>query len=181
MEYIPALPGGYVVQYYLNATHVLKVGQLGKFWMPRGDYFYMGSARGPGGLRARIIHHIRRRPTRNHWHIDRLSPVAVPQAIYYLLDSANQHMNETNDATMAVECIWSQALAVLHGASIPAPGFGSSDCKARCSAHLIAFAGDNDPIMDPIEIRRQLARAVNIPSDTIVHSNIHEIPENLTS
>jgi hypothetical protein len=40
---------------------------------------------------------------------------------------------------LPLECAWSQALARLPGTRIPAPGFGSSDCRCACPAHLVAF------------------------------------------
>ena len=162
------------MQCYLPTTQELEVGRLGKFQMPQGDYYYMGSAWGPGGLRARVTRHLVRAPNRQHWHIDWLSRVAVPQAIYYLHVPADQLMTEIGGSVSALECIWSQALVALRSASIPAPRFGSSDCRARCRAHLVAFAGSNNPIKDPVAIRRHLAIAVNISIDHIKYNQIRE-------
>jgi len=39
-----------------------------------------------------------------------------------------------------LECHWSQALAKAPGAEIPRAGFGASDCRSGCAAHLVLFA-----------------------------------------
>ena len=36
-----------------------------------------------------------------------------------------------------LECTWVKRLLALNGASAPAPGFGSSDCRNGCPAHLV--------------------------------------------
>ena len=41
----------------------------------------------------------------------------------------------TNGARL--ECTWVKRLLALLGASAPAPGFGSSDCRNGCPAHLV--------------------------------------------
>ena len=46
-----------------------RVGSLGEVVLEPGIYVYIGSARGGGGLRARILRHISR-SKRIHWHID---------------------------------------------------------------------------------------------------------------
>lgn len=91
----------------------------------RGAYLYFGSARGPGGLGARIVRHLRS-DKRVHWHIDHLTAVGRITAV---LIRAHGH-----------ECDWrSRAQRVLH-APVPLPRFGSSDCS-RCPAHLLASPG----------------------------------------
>ena len=37
----------------------ISIGRLGQQHFPIGDYFYVGSARGAGGLRARVGRHLR--------------------------------------------------------------------------------------------------------------------------
>jgi Uri superfamily endonuclease len=85
-------------------------------------YLYFGSAFGPGGLEARIKHHLQ--PARRaHWHIDYLRQVAEVIGIWYSLDRAR------------LECIWANAASAQRGVSL-VPRFGSSDC--RCQSHLLA-------------------------------------------
>jgi Uri superfamily endonuclease len=105
------------------------IGRLGRFRFPAGWYVYVGSARGPGGLAARLARHLRLdKPL--HWHIDYFRAHARPVEIWYA------------SGTQRRECAWAQAIAGLSGASIPVPRFGASDC--RCSAHLIHFAAPPD-------------------------------------
>ena len=50
-----AEPGTYALLLKLNNRERITVGKLGAFDFPAGYYLYMGSALGPGGLRARLI------------------------------------------------------------------------------------------------------------------------------
>lgn len=88
-----------------------------------GRYVYAGSALGPGGVAARLKRHLRV-DKQTHWHIDYLIPAAaiVGTAIVYGADRR--------------ECMWARALQRLHGATAPVVGFGSSDCRSGCTAHL---------------------------------------------
>ncbi len=55
----------------------LEIGRLGSFNIIPGFYAYVGSAFGPGGLRARIRHHLES-VAQPHWHIDYLLGYAEP-------------------------------------------------------------------------------------------------------
>jgi Uri superfamily endonuclease len=123
---LPATSGTYVVHLSLVSAQRISVGRLGPQHFPSGDYFYVGSARGAGGLRARVGRHLRGDGAR-HWHIDTLRAVAEVQDVFYTVTDT------------PLECVWSQALAKLPDAFIPVPHFGSSDCRSGCEAHLIAF------------------------------------------
>ncbi len=105
------------------------VGRLGHFRFPAGWYAYAGSARGPGGLVARVSRHLRS-PKPSRWHVDYLRAFARPVEIWYTV------------GTRKWECVWAQALSELAGASIPVAGFGASDC--RCPAHLVHFVAPPD-------------------------------------
>ena len=127
MTPIPSTPGTYALYLYLSSHYTLQVGQLGTFRFPAGAYIYIGSAFGPGGLRARLNRHLNTR--RSHfWHIDYLLSIANIFCVYYLV---SEHR---------YECLWSQALATQPDVFIPAPGFGSSDCGI-CTTHLTVFPG----------------------------------------
>lgn len=121
---LPAGPGSYILQIALSVPARLRIGRLGEFDLPRGEYFYAGNAFGPGGLRARILRYLRD-IRRTHWHIDYFLPHSKLNKVYFTLSD------------QPLECVWSQALADLPGAQIPVVGFGSSDCKSGCKAHLI--------------------------------------------
>jgi Uri superfamily endonuclease len=133
MNPLPDNPGTYAVHLRLLNDQLLQIGRLGIFSFPAGEYVYSGSAFGPGGLRARLGRHLRGRG-KPHWHIDYLRGAARVLGAWYSLSAHS------------LECQWSQALAELPGAFIPAPRFGASDCHSGCRAHLVAFsAGDNLP------------------------------------
>jgi Uri superfamily endonuclease len=113
----------------LPRSVTVRVGCLGRFPFPAGWYAYVGSARGPGGLAARLARHLRStKPLR--WHVDYLRACAWPAQVWYTVGTRRQ------------ECAWARTLARFPGASLPVPRFGASDC--RCPAHLIYFAAPPD-------------------------------------
>ncbi len=120
---LPASPGTYALILHLAQARAIQVGRLGMFRFPAGFYAYLGSAYGPGGLRARLGRHLADEK-RLHWHIDYLRQ-AAPVTALWLVERQRQ------------ECTWAQALATLPGARQPVPGFGASDCA--CPSHLIHF------------------------------------------
>ena len=66
--------GTYALILRSSSQQTITVGKLGKIKMRKGYYIYVGSAFGPGGVRARVKRHchIRKPP---HWHIDYIRPV----------------------------------------------------------------------------------------------------------
>ena len=119
------LPGTYALVFKTKQKYRISVGKLGTLKLQTGYYIYIGSAFGPGGLKARIGHHCRN-SGRHHWHIDYLSEYLYPAEVWYTYDAIHR------------EHQWSQVLARARGVSIPLPGFGSSDC--RCISHLYFFS-----------------------------------------
>jgi Uri superfamily endonuclease len=98
----------------------LQVGRWGRLGLEVGYYIYVGSALGPGGVRARVLRHCRdRKPL--HWHIDYLRQRVEPVCVWYRHSTAN------------LEHRWARAAGELPSMS-PIEGFGCSDC--RCRAHL---------------------------------------------
>ena len=57
---LPAAPGAYVLLLTANAPVVLNMPRFGKLTLAAGRYAYVGSAHGPGGLRARVGRHLPR-------------------------------------------------------------------------------------------------------------------------
>ncbi len=129
-EQFPADAGSYVLLLHLDRPQGIPVGRLGCCTFAAGWQLYVGSARGPGGLRARLRHHLTP-VTRPHWHVDFLRAAAPCVAVWYAAGAAR------------CECAWAAVLASLPGAALPLPRFGASDC--RCPAHLYAFAACPDP------------------------------------
>ena len=125
----PDRPGTYVLVLRLLQSTTISVGRLGRFRFPAGWYGYVGSARGPGGLSARLSRHLRS-PKPLRWHADYLRAAARPLAVWHTVGAAKR------------ECVWAKALSELPGASYPVPRFGASDCG--CPAHLLHFAAPPD-------------------------------------
>ncbi|MBE0698753.1 MAG: DUF123 domain-containing protein, partial [Anaerolineaceae bacterium] len=73
---VPGLCGSYALHLVLTGERSIRVGRLGEIVFPAGDYIYLGSAWGPGGLRARLAHHVRIASS-PHWHIDWLRRIAI--------------------------------------------------------------------------------------------------------
>ncbi len=121
---LPPRPGTYALFLQLDRSLWQRVGRLGDFAFSPGIYAYTGSARGAGGLAARLHRHLYH-PAPPHWHIDHLRAVARPTLVWWAEGEERR------------ECIWAQAMARMEGASLPVPRFGASDC--RCPAHLIHF------------------------------------------
>jgi len=120
-------PGTYVLLFTCPASVRCDVGRLGRVTLEPGHYLYVGSAFGPGGVRARVARHLRRDKSR-HWHLDYVREALVPLEVWFTLDAA-RHEHELAAALAAS--------AGLHGVR----GFGSSDCG--CASHL--FAGRRRP------------------------------------
>ncbi|NLE51554.1 MAG: GIY-YIG nuclease family protein [Chloroflexi bacterium] len=119
---LPREAGTYCVWLRLDAPLCVTVGRLGERTLQSGLYGYVGSALGPGGLRARVGRHLRAdTPTR--WHIDWLTTHTPIRAVWLRIGRER------------LECTWSAALRTLPGATIAWPRFGASDCT--CAAHLI--------------------------------------------
>ena len=117
--------GTYALIFKAQQAKTIIVGKLGTLNLQPGFYVYVGSAFGPGGLRARIGHH-RSRSRRLHWHIDYLGKYLSLMEVWYTYDTVHQ------------EHRWSEILEHYRGTSTPLPGFGSSDC--RCISHLHFFS-----------------------------------------
>ncbi len=130
MDKLPIETGIYTLFLRLLDPCVVRVGRLGHFKMPAGKYACKGSARGQGGLRARLGRHLRGNG-KTHWHIDYLR--AKSEVLGYAYFKAE----ETGTGDFPAECAWNQALLDLNVASLPVPGFGTSDCMSGCGAHLV--------------------------------------------
>jgi Uri superfamily endonuclease len=121
---LEARPGTYAFLLSSASDAEIRVGRFGDMQLQSGFYLYLGSALGPGGVRARVNHHLHASP-RPHWHIDYLRPHASVEEVWLCHGRKRR------------EHLWARFLARMPGVSVPMPGFGSSDCA--CEAHLFFF------------------------------------------
>ena len=122
--------GIYTLLVFLSKEIILEIGKLGYHKFPKGYYTYTGSALGKGSasLKNRLSRHLRKEKQK-FWHID------------YLLADENVSIEaiivaQTNEKK---ECALNKFIQTFRGATVQVYGFGSSDCKNDCLAHLIFF------------------------------------------
>ncbi len=68
----PSAPGAYILQITIAESALVTIAGQSPTELTAGRYLYCGSAKGPGGLRARLARHMRRGES-VHWHIDQLT------------------------------------------------------------------------------------------------------------
>jgi Uri superfamily endonuclease len=116
--------GTYALVLSLDRPTTLRVGRRGSYRVDPGFYVYVGTAFGPGGVKARLAHH--RRPARRpHWHIDHLRTVASLEEVRFTHDPIRR------------EHEWADIVSTAMRGRVPIPGFGASDCD--CASHLHHF------------------------------------------
>lgn len=124
MDIIEAVPGTYALLLLSERAEAMAIGLLGNLRLQPGYYVYVGSALGPGGLRARLAHHTRP-AERPRWHIDYLRAFANLEQVWFCYDRSRR------------EHSWARRIGSEPGASVPIAGFGASDCD--CDSHLFFF------------------------------------------
>jgi len=107
-----------ILRNYSRAT--IQIGRWSRICVKPGYYSYIGSAFGPGGVRARVSRHLRKEK-RKHWHIDYLREFMEPVGVWFTHDRQR------------LEHIWARALSDVGGIT-SIHGFGCSDCN--CNSHL---------------------------------------------
>jgi len=117
--------GCYLLRLTLPESITLVVGKAGSRQFLAGAYLYVGSAFGPGGVRARLAHHLRL-SQRPHWHIDYLRHHAQVDEIWFA--ETGQRLEHT----------WADAVSEMPETVPVLPGLGASDC--RCPTHLFYFS-----------------------------------------
>jgi Uri superfamily endonuclease len=117
---VPNHKGSYILVAFLETDKRIRIGKLGLLDFLQGYYAYVGSAFGPGGLAARIRHHVQPQK-RCHWHLDYLDATVVEVWV-----SGPDH-----------RCEHEWAHTIKKAAAGHIPGFGCSDC--RCGSHLFYF------------------------------------------
>lgn len=122
---IPRSPGAYALLLKMASPINMRLKSGNQIAIASGWLIYCGSAKGPGGLQARLARHFRTEK-KPHWHVDHLTVQA--------------DMLSAIPLPGADECAIAQVLQ--HSSSFsPGPkGFGSSDCTL-CTTHLWQFCG----------------------------------------
>ena len=131
---IPSAPGTYAITMHLAKSAKIAVGKLGVFQFDVGYYIYVGSAFGPGGLKARIGRHLKK-DKKLKWHVDYLREYMEVVTVRFMETAVNE------------ECQWAAKL-IEEGGSCPIKGLGSSDCK--CFSHLIYIKENFNTLLDRI-------------------------------
>ena len=126
LDEVPDAPGAYAVVLHLRQPVPLGLNAVSASSAPAGWHVYLGSARGPGGLRARLARHLRPNKKR-HWHIDRLTLEADAILVSAVREGS--------------ECSLVDRLSEVPDLACLLPGFGSSDCRS-CRGHLLSFQPD---------------------------------------
>jgi Uri superfamily endonuclease len=115
---LPDEKGSYCVVFEVDSFSFVTKGRK-NFSLKGGTYVYVGSAFGAGGLRKRILRHLKRKKSK-HWHFDFVTTHSSFKPLeVWLLEGQK------------VEC---ELASLVGGVAEPVNGFGSTDCS--CPSHL---------------------------------------------
>jgi Uri superfamily endonuclease len=129
--------GAYLLILIVKKEVTVSVGALGRHRFLPGVYYYIGSAkRGPAGRIGRHARLARSKRGGGGWHIDAL------------LKSRAVVFGAGRAFTGVDECALSAALAGIAGIEAPVARFGSTDCTARCAAHLYRDAREGSGMLE---------------------------------
>jgi len=135
--------GTYAVIFQCRSKATQQVGQWGMISLREGYYVYVGSAFGPGGVKARVSHHYHN-TKKPHWHIDYLRRFMCPVTVWYTYDHRR------------LEHRWAKVFLKMNNMS-PFQGFGCSDCD--CYSHLFfTFEKPEPALFTPPDVLRKQTR-----------------------
>ncbi len=120
---VSSVGGVYVFVFRVARDFTTSVGSLGTIYFQQGVYGYIGSARGAGGVRSRVLHHIRKRK-RLWWHIDYLTVASEVLPLYIVYAETSRDVEPFLAQEIGLSPCWSGYVK----------GFGSSDKNS--STHL---------------------------------------------
>lgn len=115
--------GLYSISIHMSRPVYVQVGALGSFSVSPGWYVYTGSA--SKNLQKRVERHLSPK-NKLRWHIDYLTATAAAKPIGAVLVPDG----------LLTQCELNQKVGNLMGNRAPIPGFGASDCRSGCPAHL---------------------------------------------
>jgi Uri superfamily endonuclease len=132
-----SLRGAYAMAIELADAVAVMLSGRSPIVLPAGRYLYCGSANGPGGLKARLLRHMRRGKS-VRWHVDQLTErgLVIGGRIFPRGD----------------ECRLVQMCSHL---PMPIVGFGSSDC-ATCRSHLLQWSNRTALLLPNADLCRRL-------------------------
>ena len=126
---IPAIKSNYILIIELQTPKTFFFKPLKKeIILPPGLYIYIGSAHGPGGVRARLLRHLSKNK-KIKWHIDLLTverDVEVKGSLILRKDNRKE-------CDLVIDLLKSNYF------EIPVKKFGSTDTK--CVTHLLRYKG----------------------------------------
>ncbi|MHA1577263.1 MAG: GIY-YIG nuclease family protein [Candidatus Thorarchaeota archaeon] len=130
------MKGVYVLIIAIPQEIIIDVGSMKKVVFSKGHWVYIGSAQGTTStsLEYRLKRHFST-SKKIHWHIDYLLSDHV------LLQDAVWAETDQN-----LECQVVQNLIQTKQFELGPLGFGASDCKSKCRAHLLKYSGTKSPI-----------------------------------
>ncbi len=128
---IPSLPGYYLLILRVHRKTIIFTRGKRRFSLDPGVYIYIGSAHGPGGLRSRIMRHLRRKK-KIFWHIDYLTMNENVDIIGFV--TISDILKKNIDLEKLLSRLMQKYLEFI-------PGFGCSD-KKEDRSHLF-YCGES--------------------------------------
>lgn len=116
--------GIYSLIIYIAERICNDIGALGHICIDKGLYTYIGSARGFGGIEARVRRHIAKDKRRMWWHIDYITNINASQILYIVYAETVEDLEYKIATALSKSSCW----------VITIPRFGSSD--KRSITHL---------------------------------------------
>jgi Uri superfamily endonuclease len=123
----------------------ISIGSLGMVYIPQGLYGYIGSARGFGGVKARVLHHIKKNKKRLWWHIDYLTTMPDVAPLYIVFAETVKDIEYSLSQQMDLAYCWNRYIK----------GFGSSDKDSYTHLYLCKCNVDRC-IIDIVNIFKSL-------------------------
>jgi Uri superfamily endonuclease len=117
--------GAYALALASTEAASIPISKLGSLQLQPGFHAYIGSAHGPGGLRARLAHYLGP-SAHSYWHIDYLKVHVTPEEVWYCCGRTSW------------EPWWAQCLGLQRNVSVPWPDLGR---RTACAIHTCSFSG----------------------------------------
>lgn len=138
----PPVKGTYVLHFRLDQERVVDVRSR-SYALPPGEYLYVGSAFGSGGLGSRVGRHLAKGQKRKQWDIDFV--LAAP-----LRPRILEAWGVAATRNTGSECTWAATIfrtigtvpvvGSLEGSPRTNRGFGAGDCRRRCGCQQDSVA-----------------------------------------